>query len=503
MTFEKGPFYAAWVITACCVAATLAAAGRLVAGDHSEITGAEPFVVFSIEKLLLGEPLYSDPSKPPFDVTQYSPLYYYVCALAAHWAGASADDAVLTTRTARLVSCTAWAATCGLAFLIQRRLFGVGSWTAAFMCCFLTVICMPWWLLARPDSMQTMFLTASLGSALAGFRRRERDSDPGAGAVWFALCGLFGVAAAFTKQNGAQTILLFALFCICFRKWRPLLKGGATALGLGGALAALSVYWYGSAVYAHVVNGLRNGLDVDRAMVFTYLPVLSTLAMVLAATTLVVREWSRTDKPISHRFLVFCVVGLFVLATTTGLKFGSADNYYIDFWVFALTALTGYWTKASLGARAPIPFLVATYLLFFLPIRTFDNFKYFRGGPRYSDARSAAEHLAAELARDPDAYIYNGDLRLNCMLPKRSLVPQMLLASLLHDRGLVKYDHLARLFTSGRAAYATAVVRGAGDAPSEYVLSPLGAPRIRFRLMGRFGEVAVYRNEAAPDRGRR
>jgi hypothetical protein len=499
MTFEKGAVFVACSVAACCVAATLFVAGRLVAGDHSEITGAEPFVVFSIEKLLLGDPLYSDPAKPPFDVTQYSPLYYYVCALASHWAGFSAEDAVLNTRAARLASCASWAATCGMVYLMQRSLFAVGRLAALIVCAYLTVYCAPWWLLARPDSMQTAFLTASLGCAIAGFQRRERIAKPSDGGAWFILSGLFGVAAAFSKQNGAQAVLLFALFCVVSGQWRPLLQGGAAAFGIGSALLGLSVYWYGPAFYAHVVNGLRNGIDLDRAIVFTYMPLFSTSAIILAAAAWVVREWSTSHQPVSRRFLVFCVVGLFAFATATGLKYGSADNYYIDFLLFALTALSAYWTKASEEVKASMRFVVAAYLIFFLPIRTIDNFKYLRGGPHYADAKPAAEFLATELAADPDACLYSADLRLNCLLPSRALTPQMLLSKLAFDRGLVKYDRLGRMFETGNAAYSALVVRG-NDAPPEYVLSPLGAPRTRFRLLRRFGEVAVYRNAggAAP-----
>ena len=73
---------------------------------RTELGGVEHNVIHGIQKLLLGYPLYQDPEAPPFDVIQYTPAYYVLCAGIAQVFGIAGDDArsiYLVCRTVALI----------------------------------------------------------------------------------------------------------------------------------------------------------------------------------------------------------------------------------------------------------------------------------------------------------------------------------------------------------------------------------------------------------------
>ena len=45
---------------------------------HNDIGGIEHNVIFSICNVIAGEPLYEDPQMGNFNITQYTPVYYFI-----------------------------------------------------------------------------------------------------------------------------------------------------------------------------------------------------------------------------------------------------------------------------------------------------------------------------------------------------------------------------------------------------------------------------------------
>ena len=50
----------------------------LIGSYDADIGGVENNVAYSISKMLCGDALYENPESGSFDITQYTPLYYYV-----------------------------------------------------------------------------------------------------------------------------------------------------------------------------------------------------------------------------------------------------------------------------------------------------------------------------------------------------------------------------------------------------------------------------------------
>lgn len=77
---------------------------QYVSSDIAETRGQEPLIITGVMKILAGGELYTHPSSTPFDLMQYTPIYYYLAAYTAKAAGCVAGDAEGVTRVGRLLS---------------------------------------------------------------------------------------------------------------------------------------------------------------------------------------------------------------------------------------------------------------------------------------------------------------------------------------------------------------------------------------------------------------
>ena len=66
--------------------------------------GVEGNIIYFVQRLLEGQPLYTDPELPPYAIAQYSPLYYYIVAGVSDLLGFSADDLLPLYMVSRSVS---------------------------------------------------------------------------------------------------------------------------------------------------------------------------------------------------------------------------------------------------------------------------------------------------------------------------------------------------------------------------------------------------------------
>ena len=65
---------------------------HLVSAYAPELGGIESNVIYTLQRILDGYPLYVDPAAPPYAITQYTPLYYYLCWGVGRLAGVDAAN---------------------------------------------------------------------------------------------------------------------------------------------------------------------------------------------------------------------------------------------------------------------------------------------------------------------------------------------------------------------------------------------------------------------------
>ncbi|MFM9055844.1 MAG: hypothetical protein ACKOQY_04040, partial [Bacteroidota bacterium] len=164
-----------------------------------ETGGVSINVVYGVERILHGEPLYADPEKPPFPIIQYMPLHFNLVKLCCDLLMVG-DSPHLVSMTNRFV-CLGLDLMCMTAialFLIRviglRTLWG---WILAFI----YFVSLPSIVYARADNLYLLFFTLSTCLILRYLLRKPEaaETDEKTTLLNLLWAGSLAALALFTK----------------------------------------------------------------------------------------------------------------------------------------------------------------------------------------------------------------------------------------------------------------------------------------------------------------
>lgn len=469
----------------------------LARSNAIEINGMEMNVVFSVQKMLLGTPLYASPAAPPYDIAQYSPLYYLCVAFLARLSGFGGSDVAGVALVARMFSVAVALLLAVLCYRFMRRNLGASQGTSFIATVFIIAGTSPGYFVARPDGLAAAFTIASFHLIL-----RSRDlADPPAGwpLIGAVLCT---VGAVMTKQNGLLSVIVVLIFLVALRAWRSLSIAGGTLLACALAIW-LSAAELGPAWRANIVDGVDNGLTPRAALLFAYGPFFYWFAPLLAVSLAALAGFMRPSAPRTEKFLAIALSGSLAVSTLTALKRGAAENYFNEFIIVGTFAvLYAFITTSSGETRREFTYqrlasVVAIYLIVFLSARTghqiYVGYLYHRSDPqtRLSSQRPPADYVRRWL--EPGRSAIGFAVGLSNMLPGRMLVAQQEVASMAHTRGLIDYSRFRSDVETGRVQF---VVVRRGERPQPL----LGANFDEFEPVRQFAYYTVYAHRAGKPR---
>ncbi|MBK6831373.1 MAG: hypothetical protein IPG92_11825 [Flavobacteriales bacterium] len=290
--------------------------------DHREnLGGAEVNVVYGVQKMLLGRPLYEDPEKSPYDVMQYTPAYYGVCAALAIVLPIDPHDSYALFLLSRIVSLILNLFTC-LGIFRLCKLLQVEVWIA------LAVAAIGFTLFTEHFYSRVDSLYAPLFIwTLIRYVRWTRQEGSMSALVVVALLAVLSICS---KQTGILLIGIIGVHLLVTKQWRAFFTfSGAVALIL--AIFLLSVFLNTSpeVFFKNTVQGIANGIGGN--MYTELLPFGIYKYYVgwhIAAIALVVvflRDGDRVD-----RFLAVSIATATAFGLITGLKNASNINYLFE-----------------------------------------------------------------------------------------------------------------------------------------------------------------------------
>lgn len=442
------------VVVALASASYLLRYGIAVAGgDITEIRGQEPLILAGITKTMSGFPLYTPVNAPPFDLMQYTPLYYYLVACVSSVMGIGPDEVARITGLGRFISLGFAIVDSAVLLLILRRFLRVRLLFAAIATALVWMLHAPWDFMARPDALVSLCFTCAVGLTILGLRRERMNYRSYA---CFAAAAFLGFTAFLAKQNGAQICVVLMLFFLIRREWRA-----AIIVGVSSVLPLILVIALGPRIFGidyadNVVGGLNNGVRVHSAVLTTYIPVFLeyNMAALSAAGAYVVIQWSGRGASLTQRFLAFALTAVFVLAAFSASKLGSATHHYNDFMTLLVLCLAfwldGISSESSEKARA-VRWAVAAFSVLYFANTTVafrDHYNHSRW-IHFSDYDGAVNYLEKELAAHPDKQFFTIDYTLPSYFPGRAIIPQYSLSAIMHARGLVDYSEAQAMMHDG------------------------------------------------------
>jgi hypothetical protein len=461
------PICSAAIVFSCIALLATAGVGVWMAVSDVPIIGAaEPNAVYTIEKYLARQPLYGDPDQPPFDVTQYSPLFYVVVGTSAKVLHIAPSDGPAVLRLGRF---TALIFSIGILWLQYRVLtgtLGVRRGIAVPAMAYSYVAVCPYFFYTRPDPALAL---ATLGCFFFVFKSTSQTGT--AAAVSIAAATGSAILAMLSKQSGVIVVGILLAYTLLSRQYR-LLAVMSSVLLCGLVIGAISIgsLEHARLLKANVVDGLNNGLAYYHGVINTFIPYVRSEAILIFATVFAVLCW--LNREASHAELVFAISlpMLFFFAAMTGLKEGSGPNYYNEFAVLATTAIAfALQQRIDLAHASGTPDRLVTALALFavviIPIRAAEKVYTFTYGrseahsltplrsTQYGAYGELAGLLRADTSPDKGEYVLTYDRGLMTLIPLLCVTPQTELAAQRYERGVSDMREFRALVANGRIKY--------------------------------------------------
>lgn len=417
----KNPIHISIGLLAIAALAVLGLRISFVYISSPNLGGMETSIIYGLQRVLAGMPLYSDPESPPFAIIQYSPLYYQLVGTVGKWLGIDPDLPMQVYALSRWAGLVFNLLGLGVLANIVKGLKIENKWK--WVVVLLAWLCLEPAHYARPDALQSLFFVLFIW---AGLRYIQRESW--AMLLWAVLAACLAV---WSKQNGIL-LPLFLLFYLIIIK-----KNFIHALGAGGLLLVLhALLWLilvpeDSLFWANVIQGVDNGISPVFFFSAIYDAGVKKFSLFFIAGLYLAILWIFYPTGSQTRFLGWFLGASFAFATLTALKWGSIPSYYTDFIHLSLIA-SAHWLAAYMSEKEPKPsfptsLFCALTLLVLIALHTSGKEwgRVIQEGK--SDWVEQASHIRDKIQHQglsPEKYIFTHDYLINLFLFKNCLFPQ-------------------------------------------------------------------------------
>jgi hypothetical protein len=349
------------LLIALCFIVTVVLRIILAKSRHSDLGGVEQNVIYSIQRLIFDGSLYSDPGNTPFAITQYTPIYHYICGLIAAITGQDPEQNIyqlyVIGRGANIII-NLLSANIIYRIALKKLNIPVTLSAALGLGCFVCVFRQGF--TVRPDSLMDLLMILSIYFFLGYLQdRNTRKSD-------LILTSLFSVAAIFAKQSGIQMPVIFMGFLIFTADWKGLKISILTTIIALSIFLGVLFLLYGDTFFKNVVGGVANGIDTSWFFLYVFgigfkIKILIPAFFVLCITFY---RWNIFTADLVTRFLCFCACAMFAFAGITVLKSGSNVAYFSSFFSVSLLLFAWKLSERSTGFSPKFYFhiLLISYL---------------------------------------------------------------------------------------------------------------------------------------------
>jgi hypothetical protein len=467
----------------------------VVQSDAIDIAGMDMNVVYTIQKIVLGNPLYMPPDAAPFDISQYTPLYYVMVAALAKVFRASGDDPIAVTRIARAFSLVVAAGIALAVYRFARTRLGATARTSIIASAFIVAATSPWYFGARVDGLATLFSLTAIFLVLKSVDQSARRSD-----ALFVVGILFGLASVMTKQSNIGGLVTIAVFLVSTRNWSRIGVAGAI-IAVVALLVALTLPLLGSALRANLIDGVNNGITLRESLGLAYGPTFYWFAPLIAAALAVSWGWLTSRAAATERMVAIAVAVSFCLSMATAIKRGAAENYFNELIIFStLAVVAGFFVPtdepgivSTLNSRITTAFFA--YLIAFFGVRTaheiYTTYLYHRSDvtTRLHSQKGPMHFVARTL--EPGRTAIGFAVGLSNFLPERILLPQQEVAAISYWGKVFDYSRFRHAVETGNVQL---VVVRKGERPVPW----LGASFDDFVPLRQFRYYTVYTYRGPP-----
>jgi hypothetical protein len=308
----------------------------VLSGSYApDLGGFERNVIWGIQQIMDGQPLYRNPDSAPFSLIQYMPLYYYLMAFLGKIFGVPSGDAHAVYSLCRSFNLLISILICGGIFVLLRKPFRISLFTAFGFSVFAFLILDSFTISGRPDMLKTFFFILQVLLLASGAIARLRYKIP--------VSLLLSLLCFLCKQDGITAFGILPLAFLAGREWKNFMIYCVAACALLAAtLFTLQLIFAGN-FFSNAIGALQNGISISWFMsVFSGFFV--RYAILFAPAIILALEFFE-EKNRRFRILASAFVLSFFPPVLAALKYGSGPNYFQEAFLISCILL-------AIGAKA-------------------------------------------------------------------------------------------------------------------------------------------------------
>lgn len=439
---------------------------QLIFLQFPDIGGIEQNVIYSIQRILAGLKLYENPAVPPYSITQYSPLYYYLTAFVGKIFNVNPDIPFEVFTLSRSVSLFLNVLLLGVCFLILKSIYKVESKIAVVPCVFIFLY-LERNIYSRPDSLYSLFFLITIYLFILFLKE---SADPRR-LIFLILSSVSSVLTIYSKQSGIYLPLILIFFMIFYLKnYKEIITA---VFSMTIAFFILLFVTSGDDVnifFQNVYKGVDNGIDLMffyKAIVRPYFRNVLIWNILGFATAL---YYLKNNSELSLKFLSISIIATYLFALVTGLKQGATPSYFTEHINLLFITLTIF--LFAKPRYFNVDFIRMVFLLtvvFFLPYVTQDHYQryeffYTNYSPKaFEKSEKVYQYLSDDMKLNSAELVfimennYSERQFLDNFLYKNNIMPQKKILSFDKNNmplnSSFDYSHLTENLNSGLIKY--------------------------------------------------
>lgn len=315
---------------------------QLLTQVHPDLGGIEFNVIYHLQSLFKGMPLYTNPELPPYSINQYGPIYYYLVFAVGKMTGVN-DDAVLNLFTlSRSVSFFLNLAYAALVYLFSRSIFKSSKSASLTVAVFSFIFLEPT-SFSRPDSLSHLFILSSFFCFFFWLQQSRRQ--------FLACAAILSCVGLFTKQSAVVVPIICGLWLVVDKRYKDFLFFTLTGFATLTIALLMIHFQFGLKVYfLNTVAGVNNGLSLNWVFDFIVKPFFTSYGSLFLLLAILHQYALSHDTRPGFRFSRWLMASLFLLSSLLALKWGSWVSYYTEWWSYVLIASPLVWERLKQNA---------------------------------------------------------------------------------------------------------------------------------------------------------
>jgi len=336
----------------------------LIFSYNAELCGIDNNFVYSVQRIMQGFDLYTDPQKLPYAINMYSPFYFSISAFIGNIFHLNPDEPIYIYGLCRSVSFVCDITTCFFLFSILRTRYRATTEASLFIVSiFAAIICFWGFTFSRTDSMVLTFYAAVI-YFLTSSRVGEKKT--------LFITALLSAGCIFSKQSGI-VVPLIVISWLWFQSnlksiFIYLLFFAITFTGM------VVLYRYGmnyTYFFENTVKAIQNSISIPWFYDYVFKRALNSLWILpfYMAILICLKDWAKDNKEGKALTSVYIIqLGFSFLIS---LKIGSSVGYYTESLFLALIIIVRYFInnpdlhlrKKTFGFLIPLLFLFTIHTL--------------------------------------------------------------------------------------------------------------------------------------------